>query len=108
MILVHDDETLEQAIELAAAEPVHYSDRYSFRTVESTEALKLLVNEAFERGEIVLVGKLGEELPDYKTTWGAYRIQERERRKQEDKETRRWMREHPREIKDIKRRLHGH
>lgn len=105
MIIVKDDDTLEQAVQLAQQESVRYSDRYQFRTISSPETLRTLCNEAFGRSEIALVASLDEELPDYKATWRAYKAERREQKKQEDKEMRQWIREHPTEIKEMMRRM---
>lgn len=103
MILVHDEDTLEQAVQLVQQDAVSYSDRYQFRTVTTPEMLRTLVAAAFERNEIMLVGESGEGLPDYKTTWRAYKAEQREKRKQDDKEMRAWIRAHPKEIKEMMR-----
>lgn len=105
MILVHDEDTLEQAVQLVQQDAVHCSDRYQFRTVTSPVMLRTIVAAAYQRNEIVLVGKLDEGLPDYRTTWRAYKAEQREKRKQDDKEMRAWIRAHPAEIKEMMRRM---
>jgi len=60
-LIIHDDETLEEAVALVLQGPVKYSDEYSYRTVASETQLRELITQAFSRQDISIVVPVGQE-----------------------------------------------
>lgn len=60
-MIIHNEETLEEAILLVGQGPIKYSDEYSYRTVTSERQLRGLVAQAFGRKDIAVVAPVGQE-----------------------------------------------
>jgi hypothetical protein len=106
MIIVKNEDTLEQAVELLQKlDVVRYSDCYSYRKVAQPDLLKTLCTEALGRSEIALVAAVDEELPVYQRVWADVRVQIREERKRHDKEIRAWVRTHKAEVQTMMRSM---
>jgi hypothetical protein len=106
MIIVKNEDTLEQAVELLQKlDVVRYSDCYSYRKVSQPDSLKTLCTEALKRNEIALVAAVDEELPVYQRVWADVRVQIREERKRHDKEIRAWVRTHKAEVQTMMRSM---
>jgi hypothetical protein len=93
-LIVHDNRTLDAALELATHGPVRYSDKNSYRVVDTPEHLEKLALETLNRGDIAIVVLQGGERFMEDHDMELFRVK-RKRRTQELKDMRSYMSAHP-------------
>ena len=92
-MIVHDEETLEQVLQMARAEgAVRYSDAYAYTVITTPETLEYQCTKALERGDIAIVHPLDVEGEDYTQALAKVKKQ---RIIDEKKRIREWVKEHP-------------
>lgn len=99
-MIVHDEDTLQQALSLVEQGPVRYSDEYAYVIVSSPGSLKKAAGTALERGDIVVVVPVGQEYRMEDHAKERPKVLER-RKRRELKDVRKWISEHP-ELKEAK------
>ena len=93
-MIVKDENTLMQALDLLKAGPVRCATRFVSRTVEDAEVLDRLLQEQLEKGDIAVVTL--RDSAQYAEDYGyALKAVQRERRMAEQKAVRKWVTEHP-------------
>jgi len=99
-LIIQDEGSLEEALQLVEMGPVRYSDRYSWTVMSTSGALKKSGMAALERGEIAIVAPVGQEktMEEYNPTVRKVLAQ---RKRDEMKKVRAWVSEHP-EVKEAK------
>ena len=103
-MIVHDEESLNEALLLAESGPVRYSDCFAYVIITSVNTLEARCRVALRRGDIVVVVPQGmeSEMEDYPSA--LRRIKER-RRRQEQKDIREFFREHPEKVEKVEKYL---
>jgi len=99
-MIVHDEETLEEALVMVAQGPVRYSDTYNYITISDAETLNRKVTSAFNTGDIAIIVPTGQEGSMEDHSQSLYKIRA-QRKRQEAKDIRKWVAEHP-EVKEAK------
>jgi len=103
MIVIKDENSIDEALVLLEQEgAVRYSDRYEFRTIRSPKVLRVKCAGVLESSEGALIGSLCEELPSYDSVWPKVKAELAEARK---KEAREWIKAHPEEAQQMKKRM---
>ena len=101
-MIVHNEETLEEALQMLAASPlgIRYSDEYSYVTYSRVGQVEYALRRALGRGDVAVVVPVGQEhfMEDHARE--RPKILER-RKRQELKDVREWISEHP-ELKEAK------
>lgn len=99
-MIIHNEDTLEEAVVLVQQGPIRYSDEWAYRTVTTVELLRSLATQALNRGDIAIVAPVGQEraMEEHASTRRAIRLQ---RREQEKVAVKTWVAEHP-EVKKAK------
>jgi len=95
-MIVHDDETLEEALQMLASSPegVRYSDQYAYVIVTTPETLELQCRRALGRNDIAVVVPRGQEREMEVHARELPRVKEK-RAREEKKRFKEWMKEHP-------------
>jgi len=94
-MVIHDEDTLEQALSLLATDgSVRYSDTFSYVIITTPETLEKQVRSAFDRGDIAIVCPVGQERSMEVHSVELGRVKAR-RRVQEKKEFQEFMRSNP-------------
>lgn len=105
-IVVKDEESLSTALELLSKKgQVRYSDRYEFRTVNSSATLAGKCKEALGRDEIAVISPMEASMPEYRVLMKQVEAERRETKKAEEQKARQWIREHPEEIAVMRKKL---
>ena len=101
-MIVHNEETLEEAFQMLGASPlgVRYSDRFAYVVVSSPYTLENLSRSALKRRDIAIVVPVGQEASMEVHSHALPRILA-QRKRQELKDVRKWISEHP-ELKEAK------
>jgi len=99
-MIVHDEETLEEALVMVAQGPVRYSDKHNYITISDAETLSRKVTSALNTGDIVIIVPTGQEGSMEDHSQSLFKIRAR-RKRQEAKDIRKWVADHP-EIKEAK------
>ena len=99
-MIIHDEDTLQQALTLVEQSPVRYSDQFAYVIVSSPGSLEKAARIALERNDIAIVVPVGQESTMEEHCRERPRILAR-RTRQELKAVRRWISEHP-ELKEAK------
>lgn len=101
-MVVHDEETLEEALLLSS--PVRYSDVYMYVVITSRDTLETRCRAALERGDIAIVVPCGMEstMEDHEAELKKVKAQ---RRVDEQKAMREYMREHPERVEKVVARV---
>jgi len=98
-VIVHNEETLQQALTLTEQGPVRYRDTYMYTMYSNPDVLEVVSHKALERGDIAIVVPVGQERIMEVHHHELRRVKER-RRRQELKDVRNWISEHP-EVKGL-------
>jgi len=95
-VIVHNAETIEQALQMLASSPegVRYSDQYAYVIIMALETLEYQCQRALARNDIAVVVPRGHEDEMEVHSSELLRIRKR-RREEEKKQIKEWMREHP-------------
>jgi len=95
-MIVHDVESIEQALQMLAASPegVRYSDQYSYIIITTPETLEYQCLSALARDDIAIVVSRGHESEMEGHTAALTRIK-RQRVREEKRKIKEWIREHP-------------
>ena len=104
-MIVHDEETLEEALQMVGTEgSVRYSDQYAFVIVTAPETLEMLCRRAFDHNDIAIVVPRGQEheMEVHSTELPKVR---RWRAEEEKRKIKEWVREHPEQVEKFERRL---
>lgn len=103
-MIVKDETTLAQAMDLIKAGPVRYSDHNRFAIVERPEELEMWCKEQLKRDDIAIVVAHGRELfmEDYDYN---VKLIRKARAVEERKAVRAWVTAHPREAQKAVERL---
>jgi hypothetical protein len=105
-IVVKDDDSLSAALDLLSSKGrVRYSDRYEFRTIDNSAALTNKCREALAREEIAIIAPIEEAMPEYRVLAKQVEVERREAKIAAEKKARQWIREHPREIAAMRKKL---
>ena len=101
-MIVHNEETLEEALQMLSASPsgVRYSDQFAYVTYSRPLQLEGSLRSALGRGDIAIVVPAGQEASMEDHARELPRIQER-RKRQDLRDVRAWISEHP-ELKEAK------
>ena len=100
-MIIHDEESLEEALLLVEQGPIRYSDEYAYIIVNSPETLKYNVMRAFGRNDIAIVAPVGDE--SLMEVHHAERLKVMARRRVEEKKgVQEYFREHPERVEKIK------
>ena len=99
-MIIQDEGSLEEALQLVEMGPVRYSDRYSWTVMSSSGTLEKQATAALNRGEIAIVAPVGQEktMEEYDPTVRKVLAQ---RKREEMKKVRAWVAQHP-EVKEAK------
>lgn len=99
-MVIHDEETLEEALLLVDSGPVRFNDRYMYVIISSRETLEGRLHIVLGRGEIAIVVPQGmeSEMEDYTTEFR--RVKER-RQREEKKAIREYFHEHPESVENV-------
>lgn len=103
-MVVKDEDTLHQALSLVERFPVRYSDEHEYAVITSSEVLERLCRGAFARNSVAIVVPTGEEDHMESFPW-ELKVARQERRYDEQRRVREWMRTHPEALKRFKRRV---
>lgn len=103
-MIVHDEESLNEALLLAESGPVRYVDCYAYIIITSADTLEARCRVALRRGDIVVVTPQGMEAEMESYPSALRRIRER-RRRQERKDIREFFREHPEKVEKVEKYL---
>lgn len=105
-MIVKDEETIEQALQMLAVSPegVRYSDRYLYVITTSAETLELQCRRSLGRNDIAIVVPRGceREMENYATSLTRIREQRAVKEKKDIKE---WLREHPEIVEKMRREI---
>jgi hypothetical protein len=93
-VVIHDEQTLEEALLLVDRGPVRYSDRYVYVVVTNRDTLERRARSALGRDDIVVVVPVGME-SEMESHDAALRRVKAQRKRQEQKEVREFLRAHP-------------
>jgi len=99
-MVVHDEETLSEALLLLDSGPVRYSDEYVYTVFSNRDAFESRVLSAFTRGSIAIVVPLGKETEMEVHATALLRVKDR-RKREELKAIREYFREHPERVQKI-------
>lgn len=93
-MVIHNEQTLDEALLLVDSGPVRYSDRYAYMFITSRDALEEWARAALGRGDIAVVVPAGmeSEMEDHDVALRHVKVQ---RKRQEQKAVREYFREHP-------------
>ena len=97
-MVIHDEDTLQQALILAEQTPVRYSDQYSYIVYSKPFQLEYALRRALERGDIAIVVPVGQERAMEEYSRELRRVKE-QRRREELRGVKKWISEHP-ELKE--------
>ena len=94
-MIVKDEESIEQALQMLAAEgTVRYSDQYSYIIITTPETLEYQCQRALARDDIAIVVPRGRESEMEDHTQALTRVK-KQRAEEEKKKIREWVKEHP-------------
>jgi len=93
-VIVHDEDTLQQAMSLVEQGPVRYSDEHAFVILSSPASLEKVARSTLSHGDIAIVAPVGQESTMEEHSRERPRILA-QRKRQELKDVRRWISEHP-------------
>ena len=94
-MIVKNEETLGEALQmLESGGPTRYSDEYSYIIIATPETLELQCRRAFARNSFAIVVPLGQE-HEMEVHAGLLPSIREERRCEELRRTKAWVREHP-------------
>jgi len=99
-LIIHNEDTLQQALTLVEQGPIRYSDQFAFVVVSSPGTLENLSRNALGRNDIAIVVPLGQEALMEEHARERPRVLA-QRKRQELKDVRRWISEHP-ELKEAR------
>ena len=97
-MIVHNEDTLQQALILAEQTPIRYSDQYSYIVYSKPFQLEYALRRALGRGGIAIVVPVGQERVMEEYSVALRRVKEQRRRK-ELRDVKTWISEHP-ELKE--------
>ncbi len=103
-MVVYDEETLNEALALAAIGPVRFSDTYMFVIITEPSTLETRCRTALGRGDIAIVAPVGTESTMEDHTTALRRVKAR-RKVQEKKDVQTFFREHPDKVEKVEKRL---
>lgn len=95
-MIVKDDNTLQQALNLISLAPVYYSDENRFERVEDSTRLLDLMTTALDRGSIAIVSNDKGHMENWNYE---IKLVRKQRYIDEKKHIRTWVREHPDVVK---------
>ena len=93
-MIVHDEDTLQQALTLIEQSPVRYSDAYSYIVYSGPLQLEFALRRALERDDIAIVVPVGQEQSMENHAQELVKVKVR-RKRWELKNVRKWISEHP-------------
>ena len=93
-MIVHDEDTLQQALSLVEQGPVRYSDQHAFVIFSEPGQLEYSARRALERSDIAVVVPVGQERAMEVHAIERPKILAR-RKRQELKDVRAWIAAHP-------------
>ena len=99
-MIVHNEDTLQQALTLVEQSPVRYSDQYAYVVVSSLNSLEKLCRSALGRKDVAVVVPVGQESSMEEHVRVKLRILD-QRKRQELKDVKKWIAEHP-ELKEAR------
>lgn len=99
-MVVHDEETLGEALLLTDSGPVRYSDQYAYIIITNRDTLEAKCRSALERGDIAIVVQAGME-SDMEDHSAELRKVRELRRKEELKKVREYFQEHPESVENV-------
>ena len=104
-MIVHDDETLDQALQMIESlGTVRYSDHYAYVVVTTPGSLEKLCRSALERGDIAIVVPREQEHEMEEHAKVLLRVQ-KVRTEEEKRKIKEWVREHPKQVEKFKTKL---
>ena len=96
-MIVHDEDTLNEALTLVEVGPVRYSDQYAYIVITSASTLEKAARAALERSDVAVVVAVGSENSAEAHAMALSRVKA-QRKKDEPRLIREFMREHPQAV----------
>ena len=106
-MIVHDEETLEEALQVLASSPegVRYSDEYAYIIINQSHVLEDFGMKALRRNDIAIVVPLGHEGGMENYAQNVTKIR-RKRAEVEKENIKKWVSEHPEAVEKVGKK-HG-
>ena len=109
-MIVKDEATTEEALRMLESSPkgVRFSDRWRYTIVTKSDVLEFLCSEVLEHDDIAIVAPIGQEnkMENYAAVLPKVRKERaEERKKRTQKQMRKWVKEHPKEVERIMKRV---
>ncbi len=101
-MVVHDEESLEEALALVEQGPVRYSDRFAWVGISSRNTLESISRAALKRGDIAIVASVGEPMEEYAKELTKVLAR---RKRQEQMDMREYFREHPERVEKVAKKF---
>ncbi len=101
-MVIHDEESLEEALSLIGSGSIRYSDTYAYIIVTNLNALEKLLRSALGRGDIAIVVPLGMESTMEVHTIELKKVKVR-RQREERIAIREYFREHPESVANVEK-----
>ncbi len=103
-MVVHDEETLSEALLLVDSGPIRYSDEYAYTVITNRDTLEARCRSVLERGSVAVIVPLGMESEMEDHSASLRRVQ-KQRKLGEQKVIREYIREHPERVEKVEEHL---